>query len=247
MADHLTEEEQIEALKRWWRDNWLSVVVPIAVAIIGYVGWSYWQGHRDAQAQAASDQYQQLVELVEVPPGTPLTDEQKSKARSQAVILLDQHGGSMYGDFTNLLLARLEVDDKRYDEASTLLRQVVMDSDNPGLVELARARLAKVLINLGKFEQALDEVRQAPDTAYKSLYAEIRGDAYLGQGKTDEAHTAYQQAFDQLDPQQFSRKGLLQLKLDSTAVAAVDLAATAPTPTAGETDANPDETAEGAQ
>ena len=225
MAQHLTEEEQIEALKRWWKENWLSIVLPIVVAVVGYVGWTFWQDNREQRAQAASDQYQQLLELVEVTPGSDLTGEQKINVRAQATSIIEQFGDSMYADLSGLLLARFAVDDGDYEEAENILRTVAAQSDNTGLVQLANARLAKVLLNLEKHDEALSLVRQPQDQAYKSLYAEIRGDIYLAQNKPEEAHTAYQQALEALDPQQFSRRGLLQVKLDSTAVAGVEVAA----------------------
>ncbi len=224
MAQHLTEEEQIEALKRWWQENWLSVVVPIVVAVVGYVGWTFWQGHNEQRAQAASDQYQTLLELVEVEPGGELTDEQKTNARAQATDIMEQYGDSMYADLSGLLLAKLAVEDDNYGEAENILRTVATRSDNAGLVQLANARLARVLMSQEKYDEALSLVGQPEDQAYKSLYAEIRGDIYLAQDKPGEAHTAYQEALDALDPQQFSRRGLLQIKLDSTAVGDVDVA-----------------------
>lgn len=223
MAQHLTEEEQIEALKRWWKENWLSVVLPIVVAVVGYVGWTLWQDNREQRAQVASDQYQQLLEMVEVEPGSDLTDEQKTNVRAQATSIMEQFGDSMYADLSGLVLAKLAVEDDNYQEAESILRTVAAQSDNAGLVQLANARLAKVLLNLGKHDEALSLVGQPQDQAYKSLYSEVRGDIYLAQDKPQEAHTAYQQALEALDPQQFSRRGLLQVKLDSTAVAEVDL------------------------
>lgn len=225
MAQHLTEEEQIEALKRWWKENWLSIVLPIVVAVVGYVGWTFWQDNREQRAQAASDQYQQLLEMVEVEPGSELTDEQKTNVRAQATLIMEEFGDSMYADLSGLLLAKLAVEGDSYEEAENILRTVAAQSDNAGLVQLANARLAKVLLNLGKHDEALSLVGQPQDQAYKSLYAEIRGDIYLARNKPEEAHTAYQEAMEALDPQQFSRRGLLQVKLDSTSVAEVDVAA----------------------
>lgn len=242
MAQHLTEEEQIEALKRWWQENWLSIVLPIVVAVVGYVGWTFWQDNREQHAQIASDQYQQLLELVEVEPGSDLTDEQKTNVRAQATLIMEQFGDSMYADLSGLLLARFAVEDDNYEEAENILRTVAAQSDNAGLVQLANARLAKVLLNLGKHDEALSLVGQPQDQAYKSLYAEIRGDIYLAQNKPEEAHTAYQEALEVLDPQQFSRRGLLQVKIDSTSVAGVDVAAaeqvTEETTDGGEAEAN---------
>lgn len=241
MAQHLTEEEQIEALKRWWKENWLSIVLPIVVAVVGYVGWTFWQDNREQRAQVASDQYQQLLEMVEAEPGSELTDEQKTNVRAQATSIMEEFGDSMYADLSGLLLARLAVEDDNYGEAENILRTVAAQSDNAGLVQLANARLAKVLLNLGKHDEALSLVGQPQDQAYKSLYAEIRGDIYLAQNKPEEAHTAYQEAMEALDPQQFSRRGLLQVKLDSTAVSEVDVAAVEPAEEItgeGEADAN---------
>lgn len=228
MAQHLTEEEQIEAVKRWWKENWLSIVLPIIVAVVGYVGWTFWQDNREQRAQAASDQYQQLLEMVDVAPGSKLTDEQKANVRAQATAIIEQFSDSMYADLSGLVLARFAVENNNYEEAENILRTVATQSENPGLVQLANARLAKVLLNTKKYDEALSLVGQPQDQAYKALYAEIRGDIHLAQNKAEEAHTAYREALEALDPQQFSRRALLQVKLDSTAVAEVDATAAEP-------------------
>lgn len=225
MADHLTEEEQVEALKRWWNENWLSVVLPIALAIAGYLGWNAWQNHQHANAQAASDQFQAMTRAAEVAPGQALAPEQKAKVAQMAESLVSEHSATLYADMANMLLAKLHVEDNQLDLAEARLRKVVSEGSNDSMKQVATARLARVLNAKGDHDAALALVGQATADSYKALFAEIRGDIYQSQGKVREANTAYNAALQALPPSEFSRRSLLQLKLDAVAVPAVETAA----------------------
>ena len=72
MAEHLSEEEQLESLKRWWKENGLSTVIVVVLAVGGYFGWDLWKGHRQAQTEAAAIVYQQMMEVSQVQPGQAL-------------------------------------------------------------------------------------------------------------------------------------------------------------------------------
>jgi len=217
VAEHLTEEEQVEAFKRWWSENWASVVFPIIIALGGYVAWNAWGSHQQGQAESASSQYQDLIDLVEVTPGEELSDEKKLNAKELATSIVEDFPSGMYGNLSSLMLARFAVEENELDKAVELISGVVEKGANEPIAELAKTRLARVLSAKGKHEEALSLVASTNDGAYKSLKAEIRGDIYLAQGETSLARTAYQEALDNLSMEQFSRRGLVQVKFDSTA------------------------------
>lgn len=216
MAEHLTEEEQVEAIKRWWSENWLSLVAPIVIAIVAYTGWNYWTGYKVEQTQLASDSYQQLLELVDKADASDSSGDDKAMAKTAAQALSDDASG-MYGDLSSLILARFEVQADELTEAESTLRGVMDTGSTEAVQHIARARLAKVLVAQARYDDALATLTSNGDDATRSLYAEIRGDAYLAKGEKEAAHTAYQQAIDALLSSQANHRGILQFKLDSTA------------------------------
>ena len=215
MAEHLTEEEQIETIKQWWSDNWLSVVVPIVFAALAYGGWNWWSDKKVAEAAQASEQYDELTSFLQSA-GPELTEEQSNEALTLADGLRRDFDGTLYGDMSSMILARLYLDQGKTAEAETALRNVVESAKTESVQVIAKARLAKVLLEQDQHSEALALVPQTDNSSIKALYAETRGDIYLDQGEIAAANTAYAEALASLAPQQFSRRGILQFKLDST-------------------------------
>ncbi len=220
MATHLTEEEQIEAFKRWWNENWVTIVLPLVAAVFLYVGWYWWKDYKQEQAEIASDQFEELNTIMTAAEAAGgLTDTQKLDVIDKAKAISDKFGSSLYADMSNLILAKVYVDDKEFDKAANLLNHVVQNGANASVSLLAQARLAKVYVELDRSDEALQLVANADDPAFASMYAEIRGDILAHQGNIGAAHTAYQSALEKLDPQAMSRSGLLQSKISATTVA----------------------------
>lgn len=218
MAEHLAEEEQIEAIKRWWKESWKSIVFPVGAAIVIYAGWSFREAHIEKQAILGSEKYDQLVQTIEVQPGQELSDEQKSKAVSLANEIAENFSGTAYDNLATLILARLKVDENKLDEAEKLISSVVSRAANESTATLAKARLAKIYYAQGKLDAAFGLVSSPVSPAYDSLYAELRGDVLAAKGEKAKANIAYQLALNTLPPQQFSRRSIIQLKLDATRV-----------------------------
>ncbi|MFT7559050.1 MAG: putative negative regulator of RcsB-dependent stress response [Flavobacteriales bacterium] len=215
VADHLTEEEQIETIKRWWKENWLSIALPIALALIAYTGWNFWTAHKQDQAQAASDQYQQLLSVVGVE-GVELSEDQIATASSLAISIAESYEGTLYADMSQLILAKLAVNASNLDAAQLRLNNVVANGSTESIKMVANARLAKVLLAQGQYSEALALVNVNVSDANKALYAEIRGDVYFAQNDLVAANTAFKVAQDSLGQQDFSRQGILRFKLDAT-------------------------------
>ena len=61
MDIYQTEEEQVEALKKWWAENGKSAVFGVVLGLGAIFGWREWQDYETARAMAASELYQELV------------------------------------------------------------------------------------------------------------------------------------------------------------------------------------------
>ena len=128
MADHITEEEQIEALKRWWEENGKQTLLGIVLVVGGYFGWQAWTDHSAEKASAASLTYQEMIEnMVGLQPGETLPEDKQLAVGLLADKLKVENSGSQYAVFAALTKAKLAVDNGDLDTAASEL-QWAMDS-----------------------------------------------------------------------------------------------------------------------
>ncbi|QOR40123.1 tetratricopeptide repeat protein [Billgrantia diversa] len=205
MAELRTEEEQLEAIKRWWKENGTSLIAGVAIAIAGVVGWNAWQSYQDNQAQAASMRYQQVVNLVD--------SEETDEARGLIAEITDDHGGTLYADLARLIDARLAVDEGELDKAREILDGVIASSKREYVQGLARLRLARLQVATNDAEAALDTLARDVPAALTAQQADVRGDALHALGRDDEARQAWQEALAVAEQRNQPIYGV-QLKLD---------------------------------
>jgi len=222
VAEHLTEEEQIEALKRWWAENGTSTVIGVVLAVSGYFGWEFWKDSQKENAETASANYQTLMDAVAVEPGQLLSEDKSTTANHLADELKSQHGSSLYASQAALFKAKLAVEAEDFNAAASELQWVIDRNVEPALTLLTRSRLARVQIDLDEYEKALATVADANSGSFKAMFAEIRGDVLLAQEKTSEARAAYQLALDNLITEQASRRPLLEIKIGDLQTPPVD-------------------------
>ena len=214
MAELKTEEEQIAAIKRWWKDNGTSLIAGVVLAGAGIFGWNAWQDHQEGQAETASLRYQQLVALSASQDAADATDEQAlTNARSTADELVENHDGSLYAELALLLDARLAVQQGDLDGARASLEKALEESPRRYVQSLARLRLARLDVAGGDAQAALERL---DDSIVEPLTAQrhnVRGDAYSALGQKEDARAAWQQAQTLTDAQDRPLYGVA-LKLD---------------------------------
>ncbi len=216
MTAHLTEEEQLEALKRWWNENGKSTIAAVILAVGGYFGWESWQTNQQQQAEAASALYQDLLEAAVVEPGQGLDETAVATANHLAATLKESHSSSLYAAQAALILAKLSVEEGRLDEAAVELEWVLAQKPDLELRLLAQLRLARIAIAQQDYDRALTLLTVADGVAlasYSASYAEVRGDVYLMQEQQDQARNEYQSALAQLAAGS-SRRQILEMKLN---------------------------------
>lgn len=219
MSAHLTEEEQIEALKRWWSENGKMTVALILAAVIGWFGWSSWQDRQAQLAQQASDQYAELMTVMTVGQGESLSEEQEATARLIAAEITESRPKSLYGNMAALLLAKLAMDKGDLAEAESRVRGVISNAANASMAKLANLRLARIVAAQGDREGALALLDSDIEEAYRAAYAEARGDIYFAQQQLELAHQAYEQALANLGADNSNRRGLIEIKRDNAQIA----------------------------
>ncbi len=216
MAELRTEEEQVEALKRWWQSNGKSLLLTIAVALALVMGWRAWQERQAAEAGNASVIYQNLLEAVNVALGPERSDAQLSTADHLAGTLKSEYEDSAYARLGALLMARLAVEQDKPDQALAELDWVLdHDPEAPQRV-LTLLRKARLLGDQGDFSQALTVIDGLDAGEFEASYQELRGDLLQGDGRIDEARDAYLQAMQAAEAG--GARPLLKMKLDDLAV-----------------------------
>lgn len=200
-----TEHEQVEALKNWWRENGRMVVAGVVLGLGGVLGWNAWRSHVAAQHEAASRLYEQVVAAQ----GGTLSPELEGRVES----FMKNEPGSGYAPLLALALANGAF--KRHDEgaAERHLRYVLAHAREAGLKEVARLRLARLLLDQGHASEALSVLDAAGSKASTAYFDEVRGDALRAQDKRAAAREAYERALSQLDADNAARQRI-QMKLD---------------------------------
>lgn len=194
MSSHLDDEEQLEALKRWWREHGVQWLLIIVVGVSAWFGWNTWQDNREARKQAASLAYTQL--LNEVSQSGELSAARREALHNMADELRSEFSGSAYAHYTALLQARLAVDVEDYPAAADYLRMVVDSRADESTALLARVRLARVLGGAGDVEEGLRVLDAVDAKDFAAQFAEVRGDLLLLKGDETAAAEAYVQALE---------------------------------------------------
>jgi predicted negative regulator of RcsB-dependent stress response len=214
LADHITEEEQIEAFKNWWAENALRVVAAAVLLIGGFFGWQGWQDSQQEKAEQGSEIYMEMIEIVtSEQPGVRLNIEKQVAINALADQLKEQFKGSGYGHFAALLKAKLAVDNNELEEAARELQWVLATDPASTTETLATLRLARVEASRGNAEGALQMIQSVDPGAMKSPYEEAKGDFYIQLGDLESAYTAYQMALLSDQSQDSRVAAMLRLKL----------------------------------
>ncbi len=209
MADYETEEQQVEALKKWWADNGRAVMLGIGLGLVLIFGWRGWQGHKLSQAQDASSAYTEVMQSLEVEDGG---DDFLGKVEA----IRDEHSGSSYAAMASLAEARFHVEKNNLPQAESALRWAIDKGAFAEIKSIARLRLARVLNAQSKHAEALEVLDKVTSSTYASLVNEIRGDIHLDSGDAAEALAAYRRA--QESGTVSGPNQNLQMKLDDLSV-----------------------------
>jgi predicted negative regulator of RcsB-dependent stress response len=215
----LEEQEQLDELKTWWKmygNLVTAILVVAALAVAGWQGWNWWQRQ---QAVQASTVYAGLQ--------TAAAQRDAKRARELAGELIDKYSLTAYAGMGALLAARVQVDAGDAKSARVQLAWAAENARDAGLRELARLRLAAVMLDEKAYDDALKQLAAEPAAAFAPRFAELRGDVFAAQGKAAEARNAYDMAllkFDALAKDDETRqrggyKEVIQAKRDALGAA----------------------------
>ena len=206
MDVYTSEAQQIEAIKKWWRENGLSIVLGVTLGLSGIFGWRYWQDVKVEQAESASVLYSEMI--------ASLSNDNGAESRELADRILAEYENTTYGVFALLALARLAVADVDLVAAETHLRQALKQNTDDTFSHVIRMRLVRVLISQDKLEQASNLISGQEKSGFASGYDELTGDISVLQGEFESARNSYQQSIDKARAEGRDIS-TLELKLDN--------------------------------
>ena len=199
-----TEEQQVEAIKRFWKEHGTAIIVGAALGLGGLWGWRYYTETQVANKEAASIAYQEAVEAFDSEGGADKVD-----------AFIEANKDSGYASIASLLAAKKAVDSGDLDAAASHLNRVVTFAESEEMKAVASLRLSRVQIEMNQLDAALSTLGNVTKDAFSAEVSELKGDVFVKQSKFDDARLAYSSALEKN-----ANNPLLQMKLDNLSVAA---------------------------
>ncbi len=202
----LEEQENIDALKAWWKQYGRLVIAAVVAFVLGVAGIQAWRHWKTEQAQQAAAIFGELEEAA--------TAGDAKKSGELAGRIRSEFGRTGYGARAALVAAKSSFDAGKPDEAADWLAWAADNAKDPQTEALAALRLAGVRLDQKKYPEALQALERAHPEPFAALFADARGDVLVAQGKPDEARKAYQVALDKL-PKSSAYRNVVEIKRDA--------------------------------
>lgn len=198
-----TEEQQVEAIKDWWKENGKAVIIGAVVGLGGLFGWRYYQDSVIQASEAASQSYTTVMNALQT---------KGADAQADIQAFIDSNEVKEYSVLAALQLAKVQVDAKDLSAALEQLKWAQSNTKDAALSPLISYRIARIEAEMGNFDEANAELGKVTDAAWTGRIAELRGDIALRQGDKEVAYAAYTEAQQAADA-----SPTLQMKLDDLA------------------------------
>lgn len=203
-----SEEEQIQAIKNWWRENGVAVMLGVIVGLGGLFGWQAWQGHLNKQAEEASVLYSKIMVAME-------SDKGEGVAAS-ADEIVQAYANTPYAVLAALAAAKVAISKNDLPAAKERFQWILDNGKQPEFTYIARLRLARLLLQQSDYS-AVEELLSLEDypESYGARLAELRGDLYAAQGDYAAARAAYDAAV--ISPFPARNQQMIEIKRDHVA------------------------------
>lgn len=199
------EEDDLEKLKSWWKNYGSALVIGVVLGTSVLFGYRYWQQYQHDQAAIASALYDQVV--------YNMKQKQHTQANRLGGEIMDNYDATPYAGMAALLLARISYDHKDFINVKRQLQWAVDNATVAATRHAARLRLAKLLGDEGKQDEALALLKVSDRGGFAGEYNELEGDLYAAKGMADAARTAYALALAAGQGQDREYETILQMKL----------------------------------
>ncbi len=209
--EYETEEQQLEAIKKWWKENSTMIIIGIVVGVGAIFGWQNYQSQSIIHTEEGSVIYEQV--LINIQDPSKLNEQLTRVNRLQA-----EYTDTPYAGLSALLLAKQQLAAGEIEKAQQQYQWLISNARQDELKYLAKIRLSRLLLTSQQADQALVLLNESFPESFKAMVLELKGDVFLTQGKTQQAKAAYTQA---LSLSSTSNRWL-QLKIDDAGEATVN-------------------------
>jgi len=196
-----TEEEQVESIKKWWKENGTSVIAGLVIGLGGILGWQTWNQQIDTTGEQGSVAFEQMMQAV--------IAEDVDSSSKQAELLRMEYESTAYADFAALVQAKLKLEQGDSPAARAQLDWVMKHTKDQGIEQIARLRLARILLSDGDYAAATSLLTNI-QPAFAGEFAEVRGDIAAASNDVDSARKAYQEAIDL----EAGNRMMIEIKMD---------------------------------
>jgi predicted negative regulator of RcsB-dependent stress response len=179
----MTEDEQLEAIKKWWKRHGNLIAALVSVVLLCVAGYRYMNWHQEKITQQASMAYEQMM--------VSFSNHNIKSVRSYANQLINDYSKTVYADVAHMTLAKVYVEKNKAEQAKSELQVVAASSTFPALKQIAKIRIARILATEKAYENALNELSSIDDKTYLSVINELKGDIYGATGQYKNAIDAY--------------------------------------------------------
>ncbi|MGQ0544512.1 MAG: YfgM family protein [Betaproteobacteria bacterium] len=207
MALDLEEQEQLAELKVWWKQHGSLIVAAIAAAAIAFAGWQGWRWHQASQSAQAGALYDALARGAQTGDAKAVRDASGS--------LIESYPRTLYAAMGALTAARFHFDRNDLKSAKAQLQWAVESSPHEDFRDLARLRLAAVLLDEKAHDEALRLLEAPHAAAYQAHYAALRGDVLVAKDQPAEARAAYQLALEKSARQDGAFRDSVRMRLEA--------------------------------
>ena len=185
MAYSIEEEQEINQLKDWWKENGKTIIVAFILGVGGMFGWRYWQAHQAEQIAQASAQYDALIYSAQ-------QDEQAKKANIEQFV--QANSKTAYAVFALLDEAKKATEKQDFAVAEANLNQALTQSQDEVLTSIVALRLSAVQFQLGQLDNALTTLNQVKGESFNARKAILTGDIQVAKGDKVAAKNSFEQA-----------------------------------------------------
>ena len=186
MSVYMTEDEQLEIIKKWWNKYSNIITVVVSLLLLIFAGFKYWNMHQNKVSMQASMAYERLM--------VSFSNQDEKGVQSYANQLINEYGRTVYADAAHLILAKLFVAGDNYEKARTELLPVANSSKMQSLKQVAKIRIARLFAAEKAYDKALAELGIVDDATYMPVINELRGDIYTATGQYEQAIASYKEA-----------------------------------------------------
>ena len=203
----LEEQEQVAELKAWWKQHGNLIVATILAAAVAFAGWQGWRWYNASQAAQAAAVFDALVKGAQGGDAKVLRD--------SAGTLIESYPRTLYATMGALVAARFHFDRNDLKSAKAQLEWVIQNAPSEDFRDIARLRLAAIVLDEKAYDEALKVLEAKHSPAYESQFAALRGDILVAKNQPADARAAYKLALEKAGNEQGAFRESVRMRLEA--------------------------------